>query len=168
MPAIRTKISIVPCLQTIFKLSVYLTTISASHYRHSMSKDHGFNTFPLVQEQKETIRWQHPPPASKTSRSIPQDQNCPIRNEFDVKAAGMLCVRKCSVDKDCTNERKLCLCDGLCGLSCIRPEKECPELPDPEQGQVQLDGRHFQVSSTVYILSLVLSLVFSQQDIWTM
>ena len=23
-------------------------------------------------------------------------------------------------DRDCQNERKLCLCDGLCGMSCIR------------------------------------------------
>ena len=25
-----------------------------------------------------------------------------------------------------------------------RPEKECPELPDPDNGQVHLSGRHFQ------------------------
>ena len=25
-----------------------------------------------------------------------------------------------SQDRDCQNERKLCLCDGLCGMSCIR------------------------------------------------
>lgn len=39
-------------------------------------------------------------------------------------------------DSDCLNDRKLCLCDGACGMSCIRPEKECPELPDPPHGQV--------------------------------
>ena len=47
------------------------------------------------------------------------------------------CPRKCSTDSDCLNDRKLCLCDGACGMSCIRPEKECPELPDPPHGQVQ-------------------------------
>ena len=26
-----------------------------------------------------------------------------------------------------------------------RPEKECPELPDPDNGQVHLTGRNFQV-----------------------
>lgn len=46
------------------------------------------------------------------------------------------CPRKCSTDSDCLNDRKLCLCDGACGMSCIRPEKECPELPDPPHGQV--------------------------------
>ena len=52
-------------------------------------------------------------------------------------------------DSDCLNDRKLCLCDGACGMSCIRPEKECPELPDPPHGQVlnsichyNLQGQH--------------------------
>ena len=26
-----------------------------------------------------------------------------------------------------------------------RPERECPELADPEHGQVSYTGRHFQV-----------------------
>ena len=52
-------------------------------------------------------------------------------------------------DAGCQNKRKLCLCDSVCGLSCVRPEKECPELPDPEDGQVHLTGRHFQVRGPV-------------------
>ena len=51
------------------------------------------------------------------------------------------CQRQCKSDDDCKNERKLCLCDGACGMSCIRPERECPELPDPPHGQVHLTGR---------------------------
>ena len=53
-------------------------------------------------------------------------------------------MTRCLSDGGCQNKRKLCLCDGLCGLSCVRPEKECPELPDPDNGQVHLSGRHFQ------------------------
>ena len=53
-------------------------------------------------------------------------------------------------DAGCQNKRKLCLCDGLCGMSCVRPEKECPELPDPDHGQVHLTGRHFQVEIETY------------------
>ena len=150
MPRIRTKISTVPSFHIMFKLSVYVATISASHHRHFKIQEQEAIPLPMTMTQvlgetKYMSKQQHPPPASKVSRSVPQEKSCPIRNEFDVKAAGMLCVRRCSADKDCTNDRKLCLCDGLCGLSCIRPEKECPELPDPEHGQVQLDGRHFQV-----------------------
>merc|ERR1719192_2077422 len=81
-------------------------------------------------------------------RSIPEEEACPIRNENAVREAGMVCVRKCQADEDCTNDRKLCLCDSLCGLSCIRPEKECPELPDPDHGQVTLQGRHFKDLAT--------------------
>ena len=94
--------------------------------------------------------------AGKLTRSVPREQNCPTRNEFDVTAAGMLCVRRCTVDTDCTNDRKLCLCDGLCGMSCIRPEKECPELPDPDSGQVTLGGRHFQVSTMIAMQLIIL------------
>jgi hypothetical protein len=31
---------------------------------------------------------------------------------------GVSCMRKCAVDRDCQNDRKLCLCDGICSLSC--------------------------------------------------
>ena len=65
---------------------------------------------------------------------------CPPRRTDTVKdgknGKKRTCPRKCSTDSDCLNDRKLCLCDGACGMSCIRPEKECPELPDPPHGQV--------------------------------
>ena len=67
---------------------------------------------------------------------------CPERDEFAAANAGRTCQRKCETDTDCLNDRKLCLCDGVhCGMSCIRPEKECQELPDPPHGQVHLTGR---------------------------
>ena len=65
-------------------------------------------------------------------------------NEEAARAQGLSCMTRCLSDGGCQNKRKLCLCDGLCGLSCVRPEKECPELPDPDNGQVHLSGRHFQ------------------------
>ena len=42
--------------------------------------------------------------------------------------------------------------------SILRPEKECPELPDPSHGQVHLTGRHFQVEKIVLtdVISFVL------------
>ena len=81
----------------------------------------------------------------KMRRSVPAEEDCPLRNEAAAKAKGHECMTKCLSDHGCQNKRKLCLCDGLCGMSCIRPEKECPELPDPPNGQVHLTGRHFQV-----------------------
>ena len=67
---------------------------------------------------------------------------CPARDEVAAANAGRTCQRKCETDTDCLNDRKLCLCDGVhCGMSCIRPEKECQELPDPPHGQVHLTGR---------------------------
>lgn len=77
-----------------------------------------------------------------TSAFIKPDE-CQPRDEFAANNKGRTCQRKCDTDNDCLNDRKLCLCDGVCGLSCIRPEKECQELPDPPHGQVHLTGRHF-------------------------
>merc|ERR1719204_1056990 len=94
------------------------------------------------------VRWFHHrllrARSGKVSRSLIQDESCQPRNEFAARAKGISCVAKCLSDNDCQNKRKLCLCDGICGMSCIRPEKECPELPDPPNGQVHLTGRHFQ------------------------
>ena len=38
-------------------------------------------------------------------RGLRQGDHCPVRNEYEVRAAGMVCVRKCSQDSDCTNDR---------------------------------------------------------------
>ena len=49
---------------------------------------------------------------------------CPPRKTDMVKdgknGKKRTCPRKCSTDSDCLNDRKLCLCDGACGMSCIR------------------------------------------------
>lgn len=36
---------------------------------------------------------------------------------------GQACLRKCSTDEDCKSKKKHCLCDGLCGMSCVKPGK---------------------------------------------
>lgn len=38
---------------------------------------------------------------------------------------GQSCLRKCSSDEDCKSKKKHCLCDGLCGMSCVKPGKIC-------------------------------------------
>ena len=78
-------------------------------------------------------------------RSVTAEENCPVRNESLAAQLGLTCTARCYSDSGCQNKRKLCMCVGPCGMSCVRPEKECPELPDPHHGQVHLTGRHFQV-----------------------
>ena len=75
-----------------------------------------------------------------TLGNFAKPDECPPRQtdtvQDGINGQKRTCPRKCAIDSDCLNDRKLCLCDGACGLSCIRPEKECPELPDPPHGQV--------------------------------
>ncbi|KAG6451661.1 uncharacterized protein LOC115444557 [Manduca sexta] len=77
----------------------------------------------------------------KNPRNSPSAQ-CP-RDEEQATLLGQKCLRKCSSDEDCKSKKKKCLCDGACGMSCIKPDRECPELEQPEIGQVTLTGRLF-------------------------
>ncbi|XP_060807330.1 uncharacterized protein LOC106139408, partial [Amyelois transitella] len=77
----------------------------------------------------------------KNPRNSPS-ANCP-RDEEQATLLLQKCLRKCSSDEDCKSKKKKCLCDGACGMSCIKPDRECPELEQPEIGEVQLTGRLF-------------------------
>ncbi|KAM4650681.1 beta-2-glycoprotein 1-like isoform 2-T2 [Discoglossus pictus] len=46
---------------------------------------------------------------------------CPIRME---NPKGQTCQKACKQDRDCTARRR-CLCDGVCGLSCVS-RRSCP------------------------------------------
>ncbi|TNN81059.1 Protein lev-9 [Liparis tanakae] len=48
------------------------------------------------------------------------------------------CPRPCKADRDCGNKRQ-CLCDGQCGLSCVAPGRTCPwPLPPSESSEARL------------------------------
>ncbi|XP_062321850.1 beta-2-glycoprotein 1-like isoform X1 [Osmerus eperlanus] len=48
------------------------------------------------------------------------------------------CPKPCTQDKDCGNKRQ-CLCDGQCGLSCVAPGRSCPwPLPLGEHLEARL------------------------------
>ena len=87
-----------------------------------------------------SIQTEHFALAVTSNHGFTKPDVCPPRKTDTVRdgknGKKRTCPRKCSTDSDCLNDRKLCLCDGACGMSCIRPEKECPELPDPPHGQV--------------------------------
>lgn len=68
--------------------------------------------------------------------------DCP-RDEEQATLLGQKCLRKCSSDEDCKSKKKKCLCDGACGMSCIKPDRECPELQKPASGLVVMSGRTF-------------------------
>ncbi|XP_045540469.1 uncharacterized protein LOC106717941 [Papilio machaon] len=82
----------------------------------------------------------------KNPRNSPS-ADCP-RDEEQATLLGQKCLRKCSSDEDCKSKKKKCLCDGACGMSCIKPDRECPELEQPEIGKVVVSGRLFGNKAT--------------------
>ncbi|KAL1513275.1 hypothetical protein ABEB36_002702 [Hypothenemus hampei] len=72
---------------------------------------------------------------------------CP-RDEDLATSLGQKCLRKCFSDEDCKSKKKKCLCDGACGMSCIKPDRECPEPEDIELGTVTTTGRLFGARAT--------------------
>lgn len=55
----------------------------------------------------------------KNPRNSP-NSDCP-RDEEQATLLSQKCLRKCSSDEDCKSKKKKCLCDGACGMSCIKP-----------------------------------------------
>ncbi|KAM3956627.1 LOW QUALITY PROTEIN: hig-anchoring scaffold protein, partial [Aphomia sociella] len=82
----------------------------------------------------------------KNPRNSPSAE-CP-RDEVQATMLGQKCLRKCSSDEDCKSKKKKCLCDAACGMSCIKPDRECPDLEQPEYGQVKVDGKLFGGKAT--------------------
>uniref|UniRef100_A0A1L8DNY1 Putative secreted protein n=1 Tax=Nyssomyia neivai TaxID=330878 RepID=A0A1L8DNY1_9DIPT len=82
----------------------------------------------------------------KNPRNSPSTE-CP-RDEEQATLLKQKCLRKCSSDEDCKSKKKKCLCDGACGMSCIKPDRECPELEKPELGEVSYSGRLFGSRAT--------------------
>lgn len=77
------------------------------------------------------------PNETQIGENIPEivitDTEC-IENRMEALEVGRLCSRRCKRDVPCENTRKQCLCDGLCGLSCIKPDLSCPDLAKIENG----------------------------------
>lgn len=77
----------------------------------------------------------------KNPRNSPSAM-CP-RYEEQAELMGQKCLRKCSTDEDCKSKKKKCRCDGACGMSCIKPERECPVLAEIDHGVMTVSGRYF-------------------------
>lgn len=77
----------------------------------------------------------------KNPRNSPSAM-CP-RDEEQAELMGQKCLRKCSTDEDCKSKKKKCRCDGACGMSCIKPERECPVLTEIDHGVMTVTGRFF-------------------------
>lgn len=66
-----------------------------------------------------------------------------IGNRIEALENGRQCSKKCKLNSPCENIRKQCLCDGLCGLSCIKPDMTCQDLPELKNGKFDSKSVYF-------------------------
>lgn len=83
--------------------------------------------------------------AAESSNS--NDKEC-IGNRIEALEVGRQCSRRCKKDIPCENTRKQCLCDGICGLSCVKPDLSCPDLPKIENGDFSPKSSLFNTKVT--------------------
>ena len=50
-----------------------------------------------------------------------EDQDCPRKPGL---IGNRKCLKKCRADTDCRGRNKRCMCDDVCGKSCVKPS-EC-------------------------------------------
>lgn len=75
------------------------------------------------------------------------DADC-LEDRLEAVEIGRQCSRRCKKDVPCENARKQCLCDGLCGMSCLKPDLHCVELPKIEHGDYQPKTTRFNTKVT--------------------
>lgn len=73
---------------------------------------------------------------------IDDDREC-LGNRAEALRIGRKCSRRCKRDVPCENLRKQCLCDGLCGFSCVKPDLVCEDLPKIENGRINSTSTTF-------------------------
>ncbi|KAJ8038248.1 Sushi, von Willebrand factor type A, EGF and pentraxin domain-containing protein 1 [Holothuria leucospilota] len=96
-------------------------------------------------------------------------QECEQR---DTLRAGRDCERACLPDGTCINRNRQCVCDGLCGLSCLR--KRCPPLFTPENGNMVINPNDRTIGAVVtyscnygYVISGLTSRMCQRNQIWS-
>jgi beta-2-glycoprotein 1 len=60
------------------------------------------------------------------------------------------CFRRCTTDNDCHSSKRKCLCDGECGLSCVRVTQMCHKIGNFPNGHVTYSPDNFFGSKLIY------------------
>ncbi|KAI2803698.1 hypothetical protein BLOT_007833 [Blomia tropicalis] len=84
---------------------------------------------------------------NQSQLAINDEAQCPRNRE---QAIARKCLRKCNSDEDCISNRKRCLCDGLCGWSCVRPDMICDVPAKIANGRFIMNNGNFFNSKIIY------------------
>ncbi|KAK2184379.1 hypothetical protein NP493_268g03007 [Ridgeia piscesae] len=74
-------------------------------------------------------------PLDARRRPYIDDPECPRKPDL---AKDRQCLKKCLSDLDCKSKKRRCLCDGVCGRSCVKPSKRCDHLPAVSNGKYEI------------------------------
>ncbi|XP_067940829.1 protein lev-9-like isoform X2 [Watersipora subatra] len=64
---------------------------------------------------------------------------CPRKEHL---IGGRQCKRACTKDSECKGRRKKCVCDDICGLTCLNPKGKCPTPLEMPNGRAKIQGRN--------------------------
>ncbi|KAK2168007.1 hypothetical protein LSH36_21g02014 [Paralvinella palmiformis] len=78
------------------------------------------------------LRWTRLYVGAESARPFVNHPTCPRDPEA---AKERRCFKKCLSDDDCKAKRK-CMCDGPCGMICVKPRKRCKDLEAIANGRV--------------------------------
>ncbi|XP_057654247.1 sushi, von Willebrand factor type A, EGF and pentraxin domain-containing protein 1 isoform X8 [Diorhabda carinulata] len=135
------------CLVIFFAFSIYDVTSYRERRNVSVA-----STTPATDEDDDDWDEQESSEIDDDGKVYKNPRNSPStlcpRDEEQATLLGQKCLRKCSSDEDCKSKKKKCLCDGSCGLSCIKPDRECPEPEQIAYGTVTASGKLFGARAT--------------------
>ncbi|KAG1693160.1 CUB and sushi domain-containing protein 3 [Nymphon striatum] len=64
------------------------------------------------------------------------ENNCEQRNVTAASIQGHICQNSCGTKRDCLSAVRICVCDGICGKSCVRTHLKCQKPKNPNNGMV--------------------------------
>lgn len=102
-------------LMTLLAFEPYISSINAT--RHYSLNPRANNSKPILNIDHKTSIFHIYQVLQRFARYGTAIENCGKRKR---NVENRKCLKQCTSDADCRGSKRRCLCDGECGLSCVR------------------------------------------------